>query len=422
MSHTPRKPRQQKPGMRRILATVLCILIALALLLPLLSTALLNVHAVTTTDLKNQISDLKNSASSAASKKKEIEAKLAAIRSDKAKAMDRKNLLAQQLAAIDTEIVNTNNQIIAYTALIGEQEAALTEAQGKLDYAYTRFYQRARSMEEGGSFSYLSVLFLANSWSDLLDRLALVDEIMVYDNTVVDELTAAKEQVELVLADLRETQAGLEEQRALQDAQRAEQAAKVSEAEAVLRELKQDEAQAQALHEAAEAEKRQLEAQIAKKEKEYKAMVAAANFTTGSGYAYPLPSSYTRISSGFKWRNCPFHGREHHNGIDLPAPTGVKVSAVQGGVVIVSTYAPSSYGNYIVIDHGNGRTTLYGHLSSRSVKEGNVVKQGQTIGLVGSTGSSTAPHLHLELKVNGSRRDPKTMFPGVKFTGDLESN
>lgn len=417
------KPKKKKIDKRRLFVTVLAAIMVLALFLPLLSSVFLSASAVTQTELKNQISGLKDSAADSAAKKKELENQLTAVRNDKAKAMERKKLLDQQLAAIDAEIANTESQIEAYSALIVEQEAALVEARAQEDYAYERFCQRVRSMEEGGSFSYWSVLFAANDWSDLLDRLALVDEIMVYDNTVVNSLVAAREQVEATLADLRETEAGLEEQRAAQDAQRAEQAAKVAEAEALVTELKKEEANKQALHEAEMAEKQRLDAEIAKKEKELKKMVeaakAASSFTTGSGYFYPLPTSNTRITSKFGYRTCPFHGWEHHTGIDLAASQGTSIYAVQGGVVIISTYAPSSYGNYVMIDHGNGQTTLYAHMSSRAVKAGDIVKQGQTIGYVGHTGSAQGNHLHIELKVNGTRQDPKFMFPGVQFTGDV---
>lgn len=420
------KSKKKKVDKRRLLVAVLAGLMALALLLPLLGSVFLSAGAVTQEELKQQIAGLKGSATNVASQKQELEARLRAIQDDKARAMEQRELLIQQLSAIEGEIANTQSQIDTYHSLIAEQETALAEAQAREEAAEQRFRARARAMEEGGDISYLSVLFQADSFTDLLDRLAMVDEIVAYDNSVVEELALAREKVESTLADLRETEAGLEEQRKLLDAQRFEQETKVSQVESVLDVLKRDEANAQALHEAAEADLKQQEAVIAQKEREYKAMVEASHkkaaFTTGSGYAYPLSSAYTRISSGFKWRNCPFHGREHHNGMDLPAPSGTSIYAVQGGVVIISSYAPASYGNYVMIDHGNGQTTMYAHMSSRAVKAGDAVKQGQTIGYVGSTGSSTGPHLHLEWKVDGVRRDPKGMFPGVSFTGDLVSS
>lgn len=412
------KKQGKKPDWRRIVTALLALVMVLALLLPLLGSALTSAHAVSQRELKDQISGLKDDAADASARKKELQAQLKALENDKAKALERKKLLDQELAAIDTEVANTQSQIDTYTALIAAQETALTEAQAKESAAYDRFCQRARSMEEAGTVSYWSVLFDASDYSDLLDRLALVDEIMEYDNGVVEELAAARKEVEDTLAGLNESKAGLDEQKAQLDAKRTEQAAKVREAQALFDELKGQADAAEALVAAEEAEEEKIAAKIAAKQKELEKLIASQKITfhTGSGYAYPLPSSYTHITSYFGWRTHPITGKpNNHTGIDLPAPGGTSIYAVQGGVVTISGYAPSSYGNYVVISHGNGRSTLYAHMRSRAVSEGQVVSQGQVIGYVGTTGSSTGNHLHLELRVNGVRQDPRSMFPGVNF-------
>lgn len=418
-SQTPKK-KKARVDWRRIFVGALAILLALAMLLPLISSAILNAFAVSQSELKNQISSLKGSASEAAARKKEYQEKLDAIQNDKAKAMERQKLLAQQLDAINAQVANTQSQIDTYVALIAEEETALAEAQLKEQTAYERFCQRARSMEEAGTVSYWSVLFSANSYSDLLDRLALVDEIMAYDNRVVESLTAARQEVEETLAALNESKAGLDEQKAQLDLQQAEQASKVAEAQSLIDELKTQESAQEALVEAEEAEIKRLEQEQAKKEKELEKLIAAqkVTFTTGSGYAYPLPSGNVTVTSKFGPRNHPLTGKYHnHTGADIAAPGGTNIYAVQGGVVQTSAYAPSSYGEYVVINHGNGITTLYAHMQrgSRKVKEGDVVSQGQVLGLVGMTGSATGNHLHLELRKNGVRQDPLPMFPGVNF-------
>ena len=133
----------------------------------------------------------------------------------------------------------------------------------------------------------------------------------------------------------------------------------------------------------------------------------STNQTTSNGkFIWPLTSN-TYISSYFSMRNNPFggSGTEFHNGIDIPASTGTAVMAVSGGQVAWSSLS-SSAGNWIGIDHGNGIYSVYMHMSSRLVKEGDYVTAGQTIGLVGSTGRSTAPHLHLSIRLNGSYVDP----------------
>lgn len=134
--------------------------------------------------------------------------------------------------------------------------------------------------------------------------------------------------------------------------------------------------------------------------------------TGGDGdYIWPLPG-YTRISSPFGYRNCPYHGRELHGGVDLPAPHGTNILAAKGGTVVVSTYG-SSYGNYVAISHPDGSRTMYCHMSARLVSVGDTVAQGQVIGRVGSTGNSTGNHLHFEVWTNGSsssRVNPMNYF------------
>lgn len=132
----------------------------------------------------------------------------------------------------------------------------------------------------------------------------------------------------------------------------------------------------------------------------------------GSGdFIWPLPG-YTRISSPFGYRTCPYHGRELHGGVDLPAPHGTNILAAQSGTVVVSTYG-SSYGNYIAISHPDGSRTMYCHMSARLVSVGDTVSQGQIIGRVGSTGNSTGNHLHFEVWTNSnssSRVNPMDYF------------
>ena len=419
MGNTPhKKHNDQKMNSRRLASIVICVLLALALLLPMLSTVLLSAHAVTQDDLKNQISSLKTNAANAAESKKELEQQLKALENDQAKAMERHQILSKQLDALKDQIDNTQSQIDTYTALIAQQEVSLADAQAREEAAYQRFCQRARSMEESGTISYWSVLFSASDFSDLLDRLALVDEIMSYDNKVVDDLADARAQEEAVLADLNESKAGLDEQKAELDAQRSEQEAKVKEAEGVMADLKAKEEHAEALLEAQLAEEEKIRKQIQAKEKELEDLIAQASFNTGSDYIYPLPSNWTIVSSRFGPRTHPITGVYHnHSGTDLPAPGGTPVKACQGGVVTASAYAQYSYGEYVVINHGNGISTLYAHmtLGSRKVKVGDVVSAGQVIGLVGTTGSSTGNHLHLELQVNGERKDATTLFPNIKF-------
>lgn len=129
------------------------------------------------------------------------------------------------------------------------------------------------------------------------------------------------------------------------------------------------------------------------------------------GFCSPLGSGWrSRVTSEFGWRNCPYHGRELHSGLDMSAATGTPIRAALSGTVTKSCRT-NSYGNYTVIDHGNGITTAYAHQSERLAKVGDTVTVGQVIGLVGSTGNSTGPHLHFEVRVNGSLVNPRSYLP-----------
>ena len=128
-----------------------------------------------------------------------------------------------------------------------------------------------------------------------------------------------------------------------------------------------------------------------------------------SGFLWPL-NGYNTLTSLFGSRIHPITGKaNNHTGIDIPAPAGTAILASKSGVVITST-RNRSYGNYVVVGHSDGTSTLYAHMSSRSVSQGQTVKQGQVVGRVGTTGSSTGNHLHFEIRVNGSRVDPVNYF------------
>ena len=129
------------------------------------------------------------------------------------------------------------------------------------------------------------------------------------------------------------------------------------------------------------------------------------------GFCSPLGAGWqARVTSDFGYRICPYHGRELHSGLDMGAPTGTPIRAALAGKVVKSYYS-ISYGNYTLIDHGNGMTTAYAHQSKRLVKVGDTVEAGEVIGLVGSTGNYTGPHLHFEVRVDGNLQDPKLYLP-----------
>ena len=360
-----------------------------------------------------EIDAMREEADDLKSQQKEIQAKLDALEADQANAMERKTLLEQQINATQAEINTIAAQIAKYDELIAQKQEELSQAEAEEQAQYELFCERVRYMEEQGEVSYWSILFSSKDFADLLDNAMMVEEIMDYDNQVMDQLIALREQIEEDKAELESArqaqQAAKEEQEAAQanlKSQEAEVSALIDQLAAQEDQLEAEEAKLQAAANAADAE-------IAAAERELAAQIN--NVVSESGFMWPLPGYYN-LSSLFAGRIHPITGKpQHHTGIDIPAPSGTDILAAKSGVVTTSTYN-NSYGNYVVVSHSDGTSTLYAHMSRRGVSKGEVVTQGQYIGDVGTTGSSTGNHLHLEVRVNGSRVDPINYFTDLPLT------
>lgn len=419
------KPKKEKYwDRRRVMVAILAGFMALMMLLPMLSMIITYAGAVT----QSEINGLKSQASELAQEKKELQAQLSAITSDKNEAMARKENLEQQINVVRSEIDNTNALIASYNEQIAscneqiaQKEIELAEAEAEQEKYYNLFCERVRSMEEDGTVSYWAILFESSSFSDLLDRANFINEIMEYDNAVMEQLELARQAVENAKAELEAARAELETAKAEQEAElavleerRSELKQKEAEAEAILNEIQEREEEAAEALAAASAAAKAMDAEIARKQRELEAQLAAQNQTivSESGYMWPLSGRYT-LSSLYGGRIHPITGKpNNHGGIDIPAPRGTSILSAKSGIVVTSGYN-SSYGNYVVVSHGGGASTLYAHMSSRAVAVGDNVSQGQVVGYVGSTGSSTGNHLHFEVRVNGNRTDPINYFPSL---------
>lgn len=417
MSKTQNKQKKQKIDKRRVVVGALAIVLVLLMLLPMLTMIIGGAGAVT----QSEIDALKQEQAESQARQKELKEQLAAAEAEQSAAEDKRNLLLAQLDAINDELDNINEQIAYYDAAIAQKEEERKVAEANEQAQYELFCQRVRAMEEEGTVSYWSILFNAESFSDLLDRLADVDAVMDYDNQVMDELIAVREELERLQAELESARADEQAVKEQQEAKKAEQQEKVAEAEKVLDELNKNVAEVNRLLDEEDKAAAAIQADIVKKQKqlEEERKQNGTTIVSESGYMWPLPGWY-RISSPFGYRINPVSGRaQNHGGIDIPANGGTPILAAKSGQVITSVKGSGaywSYGNYVVIDHGNGNSTLYAHMSSRAVSEGQMVKQGQVIGYVGTTGNSTGNHLHLEIRVNGQRTDPEAKFPDLNLS------
>ena len=383
---------------------IFCAVFAAALALAITGANLAPAAAVTWAD----VNELKDEANGLDAEKKELQAKLDALADDKSQAVARKELLDQQIANTEAQIANTQAQIDRYAALITQTEAELVEAEEKEAAQYELFCSRVREMEKQDEVSYWAVLFRASSFTDLLGRLDAINEIMKYDQGVIDDLKALQAEIEEKKATLESSKAETEAAKAELVSKENELNTQRSQANAVIQQLSANENETEAALADLEAEQDALWAEAQRLSDQLVAQQAANGQSTESnpgGYIWPVNSRY--ITSTMGGRNSPGGiGSTNHKGTDI-GRVGYTSSiyAAKSGTVIVSQYS-SSYGNYVVISHGSGNTTLYAHMSSRKVEVGQYVNQGDVIGITGSTGNSTGPHLHFEVTENGVRVNP----------------
>ena len=359
---------------------------------------------------QKEIDNLKDDAKDLAAQQAEMKKKISELKNDRTKAIQLRNLLDQQITTTEQAIANTEKQIAGYEALLSQTQYELDETRREEEETYELFCRRARAMEEEGVPSFWSVLFKATDFSDLLSRLSDVQVVIDYDQRILRELSDLKAQIEEKLLYQNDLKAAAEEAKVTLQAQQEELNAQREEANTLVQQLQANVTENEAILREIEEEEERIQKEILKKTEELAEQMKWE--ASAGGYIWPVTTS-KRITSNYGGRNTGIPGAStNHKGVDIGGVYyNSKVLAAKAGVVITSAYV-SSYGNYVVISHGKGNTTLYAHLSSRSVKEGDTVKQGQVIGVTGSTGISSGPHLHYEIVENGVRVDPKTYLPG----------
>ena len=381
---------------------------------------------------QSQIDELKEQRNVIRAQRQEKQAIVEALEAEKAdvvaqkQAMDERNMYTLQ------QIQLNNQEIELYDEMIAEKAAELEEAQRLENEQLERYRTRVRAMEENGGYNILAIISKSDSFSDMLTAMDDVGEIMESDRQLEDAYIAARENTESVKADYENTRSQLEELKAQLKAEQEELEKDIEEAIQIILNLENDLENRQAEYDAIMAAEDAANATIdklvaeleAQRAAEAAAAAAAAGGSGGGGSAnasgsfmWPV-ASYVYVSSRFGLRVHPITGqKKSHTGIDIASNQGTAVYASDGGSVTLAGWN-GGYGNCIMIDHGNGYVTLYGHLSSISVSVGQTVSQGTTIGAVGSTGNSTGPHLHFEVLKNGTRIDPEQFFSGLTISAD----
>ena len=416
--------------MKKKAISIVCIILAFLMMVTLVVSVMGSLGALAAGGqdqidaLEQQKSELQSQQASIQTNIDDLIAQQADVIDQKA-AMDETNELARQ------EIELINEQIDVYTGLIEDKAEELEKAEAAEQAQYELYRKRVRAMEEEGSYTYLDILFQCRSLSDVLSAIDMIGEIMDSDKRLFEEYKTARETTEQVKAEYEATLAQLGEKQETLEAEKAELEEQIAAAVEVINKLQDDidaakaeYAKAAAAEAAAQASINAIIAQMQAEEEAARQEAAQNNQQyTGTGstatgtYIWPCPSS-TYVTSAFGMRDHPLFGDERpHSGIDIAGSAGSEVLAADSGTVAVATYS-SSYGNYVTIYHSNGDYTLYAHMSSLAVSAGQSVTQGDVIGYVGSTGWATGPHLHFEIRVNGSTVDPLSYFSNYTLAPD----
>lgn len=330
-----------------------------------------------------------------------IKSKLSSLKANKSSAqeqVDQINLLVENL---QSQIDTLNSKITAMNEEIATVEAEIQAKEDEINANYDKFKSRLRAMYMTGDMSGgLEVLLSSDGFEDMLSRTYYIEKMADHDQAIIDSLTADKAGYIDKKADLDKKKAQLDKEQEELAAKKTELDAQKAEADALLKQIEEEQA-------ALEAEQKKIDAEMDTAKAQLDMLIGAESKKdvgskyVGGSFKWPTPG-YGTVTSPYGWR----WGRMH-KGIDIGAPTGAKIIASNEGKVVTSSYQASGYGNYVIINHGGGYMTVYGHMSKRLVAVGQYVAKGQTIGKVGSTGRSTGPHLHFEIRVNGSAVNPR---------------
>ena len=414
---------------RKLFVSILAGIMAAVMLLGLIAGFIpTTAHAAKSSELKAQLDALK-------ADKKEIDAKIKGIKADikennndMKEMVAQKDLIDQEITLLYDQVDNINEQISTYSLLIADKQEQLVAAESNFAQLTEQNKDRIQAMEEEGEVSYWSVLFQANDFPDLLDRLNMVQEIAAADQRRLQELDAAAKEVNAAKADLEVEKVALEESKTELEATQEELEVKRAEADKLLAQLVEKGMEFEEYMDEAEEAQAKLAKDIANKKDEYdkakyqewlatsippttkpkkpSSSGGSTSTSTVGGIKWKVPIKYTAFTSPFGYRTHPVYGgKRFHYGVDLAAPTGTPIYATRAGTVTIARY-DSSAGNYVQINHGDGFKSVYMHMTKDTVKVGQKVSQGQVIGYCGSTGASTGPHLHFGISYNGSYVNP----------------
>lgn len=391
---------------------VISLMLAVILLWGLLP---VSASAASSAEIQKQLDGLK-------SQKAELQKEIDAIQrdydanfSEMERLVAEKNTIDREMTLISSKIEATNQEISAYSQLIADTQEELEAAQEELRTLSEAHRERIRVMEEEGKVTYWEVVFEASSFTDLLDRLNMIEEINAADRRRIEQMRIAADIVTATQMNLTNEKQSLEAVRTELAAEEAALAEKSLQYYDVLFELEQKAEAFEMLIAESEILQEELMVEIAAKEKdlkeakydEYLARLALQGDNPPSNATWTTPVSGYRLTSAFGMRKHPVLGvTRMHNGIDMACAAGTPIYATRAGTVTTASYQASGAGNYVSINHLDGFSSIYMHMTHYVVSKGQSVSRGQLIGYVGNTGISTGDHLHFGISYAGTYVNP----------------
>ncbi len=359
--------------------------------------------AATSQELRNQQSDID-------AKIEQTNTEIAGVKSQMTAALNQINTLNTEISGYSSDITRLQNQLEGVNAQIAEKETNIAEQEEKYAEQKHLLEERLVALYESGTTSYLDILLTSEDLSDFISNYYLIEQMAEADDALLEKIENTRKKIEDEKEYLVSAKTEIETTKQAIEQKKTSLANSVNKKKAVVTNLTAEEAELQERLEEFEEDKRRIQADLAKIASNYTGEVVAPS---AAGYICPIPGRTKRnITTGY-------YGYKGHTGVDFACSAGTTIVAVKSGTVVTSTALRNSkgnyrsYGEYVVIDHHDGTMTLYAHMlsGSRAVGPGQTVSQGQPIGQVGSTGNSSGPHLHFEVRIGGKDVNPTPYLP-----------
>ena len=416
---------------RRAIISCVALLLILSLLAGLV---VMLVNAKSSSEIQSEIDALEEKSEEIAAQREELEGQIAENKAKTLTIVEQKAQVDQQIELTRQEIEVVTEQTHQYNQLIAEKQAELDELELQQTQLFDRYSQRMRALQERGDISLLSVLLSSESFADMLRNRVMIEEIALADQRMMDEMRSVAAEIPQAKDELAAEKAKLEQKKTELADSEEYLAEKREESDSLLAQLVSDKQKLQEEAEKYEAEEAALGDEIARLEnertealqKEWLEQHPPTSSTdnpnsdpdpdpepepdypsSGESFRFPLPAGIgVVITSPYGYRVHPITGNYSlHNGVDLAIGSGTPIYASKSGYITTATYN-YAYGYYVTINHMDGFSTLYAHMTSYAVSEGQYVERGDIIGYVGSTGWSTGPHLHFTMYYNGATVNP----------------